>query len=753
MAEQRQRVDLRLGDFACSIEGFEAPETVLKRILLTLSDEASRLPALGDSASRLDGATRARLIAEAARVANMPADRLEVLPGLIVTAKAAAEDAETPVAAQVERATVEDIRGALADAETGPSLEAEVETAESERPRRAGGDGRRRGWSFASVFAMPDERARAEQVAKREAEVERPAIDDSVALDDAIEEVDAPDLVGAPAEDAPAFTARPLIDETEENAEVLRTLRDRMAEASDTLGPIRPPLPASLQDETEHEENAQSDAVDSARAAGADDETTGGMPPTAADELAADAAFETGSDTGVDAGVDDLTGIADTPRPDDSPVDDVTSALEAPAEASPWQASSETAIPMDVDRGLTIDPPVVADDEDEPLSLSAAEEASGDDAMMASPEAGESPMADDSEPVVAQKARWGAMLGHDEAEVPVAPTDAGDGDDAAEAAETPAMLLGEEVEHPEELAWARLGSAGPDHDDATGEIRDADGAAVADMPIIALHDGQQATEEDAEPVFALGTEPASADPAGRDPVKDGLVRDDVVHDHGVHDGGAQGDPANLDDEPLTLAPVAAKDDGAEDESGGDEDLLLLTPVDGTDPSVTIGPDGKPRRRRRRQGGSIFGARARRPMVGGDTVALFRPFAERTEKTRDYTDGVEVLPEADPVSDDARVASTRMTAQELSWKMEAHTPDDQLICAAAYLTFAENAPRFSRRAVLDVLDGIPGEVVRNLEVRIKNFGKLVRDGLIIEIDSDTYELSPEQKARAARHFEE
>ncbi|MEM9784280.1 MAG: hypothetical protein AAF899_17615, partial [Pseudomonadota bacterium] len=55
--------------------------------------------------------------------------------------------------------------------------------------------------------------------------------------------------------------------------------------------------------------------------------------------------------------------------------------------------------------------------------------------------------------------------------------------------------------------------------------------------------------------------------------------------------------------------------------------------------------------------------------------------------------------------------------------------------------------------MSVLDGIPGEVVRNLEVRIKNFGKLVRDGVFVEIDPDTFELSAEQRARVARHFEE
>ncbi|MEM6421298.1 MAG: hypothetical protein AAF698_01830, partial [Pseudomonadota bacterium] len=108
-----------------------------------------------------------------------------------------------------------------------------------------------------------------------------------------------------------------------------------------------------------------------------------------------------------------------------------------------------------------------------------------------------------------------------------------------------------------------------------------------------------------------------------------------------------------------------------------------------------------------------------------------------------------------VSDNAPRRRPRppMTAQALAWKMEAHKPDDQLIAAGAFLTFVEKKPRFARKEIFEVLDSIPGEIVRNLEVRIKNFGRLTRDGVFVQLETDSFTLSDEQLDRVSEYFDD
>ncbi|MEM6946127.1 MAG: hypothetical protein AAF565_20465, partial [Pseudomonadota bacterium] len=85
-------------------------------------------------------------------------------------------------------------------------------------------------------------------------------------------------------------------------------------------------------------------------------------------------------------------------------------------------------------------------------------------------------------------------------------------------------------------------------------------------------------------------------------------------------------------------------------------------------------------------------------------------------------------------------------------MDARTPGEQILCAAAWLTFAENKPRFSRRDAFAVVDAIPGEQVRNLETRVKGFGRLVRDGAIIQLGADIFALSERELDRVAPFFD-
>ncbi|MEM8596944.1 MAG: hypothetical protein AAGF76_10800 [Pseudomonadota bacterium] len=126
---------------------------------------------------------------------------------------------------------------------------------------------------------------------------------------------------------------------------------------------------------------------------------------------------------------------------------------------------------------------------------------------------------------------------------------------------------------------------------------------------------------------------------------------------------------------------------------------------------------------------------------------------RRERRRSIFAGPEGGDEEESLPPEPQPAqSERITPQALAFRMNASDPEDQLLCAAAWLTFAALKPRFSRREVFDVMEQMPANVVRNLEVRIKGFGRLVRDGAIKEQSSGIYMLSDQQLERVASHFE-
>ncbi|MEO1776930.1 MAG: hypothetical protein AAFS07_18470 [Pseudomonadota bacterium] len=227
----------------------------------------------------------------------------------------------------------------------------------------------------------------------------------------------------------------------------------------------------------------------------------------------------------------------------------------------------------------------------------------------------------------------------------------------------------------------------------------------------------------------------------------------------------EGSPAStLASEPMVLSLPADPVAGAEGEApialdqammvdaapgaplgGGDEPLSLdagsIIPADDapTPPAPeSVEEESAPPRKRRR---SIFG------VFGGGSSSKDEeeePAPESTRPSRSYLSG-----------DDAPRGRPKppMTAQALSWKMEAHTPDDQLICAGAFLTFVEKKPRYTRRELFAVLDSIPGEIVRNLEVRIRNLGRLTRDGVFVQLDADHFTLSDGELDRLAEYFED
>lgn len=91
----------------------------------------------------------------------------------------------------------------------------------------------------------------------------------------------------------------------------------------------------------------------------------------------------------------------------------------------------------------------------------------------------------------------------------------------------------------------------------------------------------------------------------------------------------------------------------------------------------------------------------------------------------------------------------VTPAELARLDGAATVTDLLACAAAWLSIVKGQARFARRDVMAVFDEIPGEHPRSLEARIKGYGKLVRNGVLVLVDDGLFALSDEEQARYSR----
>lgn len=92
----------------------------------------------------------------------------------------------------------------------------------------------------------------------------------------------------------------------------------------------------------------------------------------------------------------------------------------------------------------------------------------------------------------------------------------------------------------------------------------------------------------------------------------------------------------------------------------------------------------------------------------------------------------------------RVQPDGPSASELATMQDDPTVAGQLAASAAWLTLVKRQHRFSRREVMEVLEGIPAEQPRSLADRIKGFGKLVRSGHLVLIDDGVFALAQPQR---------
>ncbi|MEM1344567.1 MAG: hypothetical protein AAGI34_08310 [Pseudomonadota bacterium] len=83
------------------------------------------------------------------------------------------------------------------------------------------------------------------------------------------------------------------------------------------------------------------------------------------------------------------------------------------------------------------------------------------------------------------------------------------------------------------------------------------------------------------------------------------------------------------------------------------------------------------------------------------------------------------------------------------KADAKTVTDLLGVAAAYVSLIDNRETFTRREVMEVFDQLPGEHPRSLEARIKGFGALVSEKVLVKSENDRFTLSEEAKTRFSK----
>ncbi len=125
-----------------------------------------------------------------------------------------------------------------------------------------------------------------------------------------------------------------------------------------------------------------------------------------------------------------------------------------------------------------------------------------------------------------------------------------------------------------------------------------------------------------------------------------------------------------------------------------------------------------------------------------------------EAAREPDADTEAAPQTPPSAEDDNApdagveadAGAQLAPGDLAKLAGAATVPDLLTVSAAWLTLVDRKATFGRRDVMEVFDQIPGEHQRTLEARIKGYGKLVRNGVLMLVDDGRFALSQEERSR-------
>lgn len=146
MSALEKRIDLRFGDFACSVQGFEDPVELLTRLLREIQSVlAERPPEAGGPL--FDEETLARLQAEISSVCGEGA--VSAMPGLVLRVGEPEAGADSPAAAPISEqaldadpdAVAADLRAALSGEDSGDTDDAGNMFGEPDDDAAAGADG------------------------------------------------------------------------------------------------------------------------------------------------------------------------------------------------------------------------------------------------------------------------------------------------------------------------------------------------------------------------------------------------------------------------------------------------------------------------------------------------------------------------------------------------------------------------------------------------------------------------------------
>ena len=98
-----------------------------------------------------------------------------------------------------------------------------------------------------------------------------------------------------------------------------------------------------------------------------------------------------------------------------------------------------------------------------------------------------------------------------------------------------------------------------------------------------------------------------------------------------------------------------------------------------------------------------------------------------------------------VSAEEREKFSDLSPTTIAQKIDAKTGRDLIIAAAAYLTFVENKPTFSRREILDMMKKASHYYQKNYSKNLSGYLKrLVKDKILLQTSTGLYALSADAR---------
>ena len=133
MSGTTKRLDLQVGSFAVSVQGFDDPVQPVQQVLQALQNLLEETPELADAGISFDAEAIERLVGEVARRADIAEENVEIVPGLIIVHRgggdAAAGDPE--VYGDEDEAWSRPFVAGAADTDTPGSEHADAEVPEA----------------------------------------------------------------------------------------------------------------------------------------------------------------------------------------------------------------------------------------------------------------------------------------------------------------------------------------------------------------------------------------------------------------------------------------------------------------------------------------------------------------------------------------------------------------------------------------------------------------------------------------------